>query len=132
MSSNQDFATPTARARGLGSAKAGTEHHIRQRVSAIALIFLVPWFLFSVINAVQAGYDGAQDWVAQPWNAILLILTAGAAFYHMRLGMQVVIEDYIYTPGMKSALLILNSFASIALFVTVAVSVLKIWFTAGV
>lgn len=132
MSSKQDFITPTARARGLGSAKAGTEHHIRQRVSAIALIFLVPWFLFSVINAVQAGHDGALDWVAQPWNAILLILTCGAAFYHMRLGMQVVIEDYIYTPGMKSALLILNSFACIALFVATAVSVLKIWFTAGV
>ena len=89
---SHDFTTPTARARGLGSAKAGTEHHIRQRVSAIALIFLVPWFLFSVINAVQGGYDGALDWVAQPWNAVLLILTFGAAIYHMRLGMQIVIE----------------------------------------
>ena len=128
---SHDFTTPTARARGLGSAKAGTEHHIRQRVSAIALVFLVPWFLFSVINAVQGGYDGALDWVSQPWNAVLLILTFGAAFYHMRLGMQVVIEDYIYTPGMKSTLLILNSFACIALFVTVALSVLKLWIGAG-
>ena len=92
----------------------------------------MPWFLFSVINAVQGGYDGALDWVAQPWNAVLLILTFGAAIYHMRLGMQIVIEDYIYTPGMKSALLILNSFACIALFVVMTVSVLKIWFTAGV
>ncbi len=74
----------------------------------------------------------AQAWAAKPWNAILLILTAGAAFFHMRIGMQVVIEDYIAKTGTKSALLILNSFACIALFVTVALSVLKSWIGTGV
>ncbi|MEO0817546.1 MAG: succinate dehydrogenase, hydrophobic membrane anchor protein [Pseudomonadota bacterium] len=131
MASSPDFSTPMARARGLGSAKAGTDHHIRQRVSAIALIFLVPWFLYSVIHASQAGFAGAQAWVAQPWNAILLILTFGAAFYHMRLGMQVVIEDYINKSGRKSALLIANTFATLALFAVTALSVLKIWISVG-
>lgn len=131
MAGPQDFSTPMARARGLGSAKAGTEHHIRQRVSAIALIFLVPWFLFSVIYASQAGFSGAQAWVAQPWNAILLILTFAAAFYHMRLGMQVVIEDYIYKSGMKTTLLIGNTFATVALFAVTVLSVMKIWISAG-
>lgn len=131
MAAHQDFSTPMARARGLGSAKAGTEHHIRQRVSAIALIFLVPWFLYSVIHASKAGFAGAQAWVAEPWNAILLILTFGAAFYHMRLGMQVVIEDYIHKSGMKSTLLIANTFATLALFAVTALCVLKIWISAG-
>ena len=126
------FVTPAKSARGLGSAKSGTQHHIRQRVTAIALAFLIPWFLFSIINAFGAGYTGAREWAGQPWNPILLILTAGAAFYHMRLGMQVVIEDYIIKSGTKSALLILNSFAVIALFVAVALSVLKLWIGAGV
>ena len=130
MSFNE-FITPAKAARGLGSAKSGTELHIRQRVSAIALVFLVPWFLFSIINAMDAGLEGAQDWASQPLNAILLILTAGAAFFHMRLGMQIVIEDYIAKTGTKSALLIVNSFVCIALFATVALSVLKLWIGAG-
>ncbi|CAN0470082.1 unnamed protein product [Scytosiphon promiscuus] len=91
--SSHDFITPAKMARGLGSAKSGTETHIRQRVSAIALIFLVPWFVYSIINAMSGNIVDAQAWAAKPWNAILLILTAGAAFFHMRMGMQVVIED---------------------------------------
>src|SRR3990167_1354245 len=104
------FVTPTKITRGLGSAKSGTGHHIRQRVSALALIVLVPWFLFSVMKAALGGYADAVSWVASPLNATLLVLTAGAAFYHMRLGMQVVIEDYIGKSGTRAALLILNTF----------------------
>ena len=129
MSTN--FKTPTASARGLGSAKSGTGHHIKQRVSAIALLFLIPWFLYAVIAASRGGYDGATAWLAQPWNAILMILTLGAAFYHMRLGMQVVIEDYIQKAGMKQGLLILNTFVCVGLFTATALSVLKVWISAG-
>ncbi len=126
-----EFQTPTKTTRGLGSAKEGTGHYIRQRVTAIALLFLVPWFLFSVIHACKAGFAGASLWVAQPLNAVLLILTFGAAFYHMRLGMQVVIEDYINKTSTRFALLLLNTFAAIAAFAAAALSVMKIWFTAG-
>jgi len=129
--SNSKFLTPAKAARGLGSAKSGTSHHIRQRVTALALIFLVPWFIFSVINAIQGGEAAAAEWVAQPLPAILLILTAAATIYHMRLGMQVVIEDYIAKPATRGALLILNSFACIALFTAVALSVVKLWIGAG-
>lgn len=131
MSASQPYQTPRARARGLGSAKEGVGHFIKQRVSAIALVFLIPWFLFAVMNAVEAGYASARDWAGQPWNAILLILTFGAAFFHMRLGMQVVIEDYIHRTSTKQALLILNTFAAIGLFAVTALTVLRIWFTAG-
>ena len=127
-----DFKTPTAAARGLGSAKSGTEHHIRQRVSAIALALLVPWFLYAVIAASRSGVEGATAFLAQPWNAILMILTLGAAFYHMRLGMQVVVEDYIGKAGMKQGLLILNTFVCLGLFAATALSVLKVWITASV
>ncbi|WP_018148848.1 succinate dehydrogenase, hydrophobic membrane anchor protein [Henriciella marina] len=126
-----DFKTPAAAARGLGSAKAGTGHHIKQRVSAIALFFLVPWFLYAVIAATRGGYDGATVWMSQPWNAILLILTLGAAFFHMRLGVQVIIEDYIHKAGMKQGLLILNTFVCVGLFAATALSVLKVWISAG-
>jgi succinate dehydrogenase / fumarate reductase membrane anchor subunit len=131
MGLSQDFATPTARARGLGSAKSGVGAYIGQLSSAVALAMLVPWFIFSVISAVGAGYQGAAEWVARPWNAILLILTFGAAFYHMRIGMRVIIEDYIGQGGTRTALLLLNSFAAIALFVATSATVLKIWISAG-
>ncbi len=125
------MSTSAKTVRGLGAAGAGTLHHIRQRVSAVALVFLVPWFLYSIIHACKAGYEGALTWVAQPLNAILLILTLGAALYHMRLGLQVVIEDYIAKSGTRQALLILNTFAVIALAAATILSVLKIWFTAA-
>ena len=86
------YRSPAGRVRGLGSAKEGTTHFIRQRVSAIGLLFLVPWFLISGVTAAQGGYAGVVEWVSSPINATLLILTLGAAFYHMRLGMQVVVE----------------------------------------
>ncbi len=124
---SSSYRTPIARARGLGSAKEGVGHFIQQRVTAIALIVLVPWFVISAVLAVPAGYDGAVEWMAKPWNAIALILLAAAAFFHMRLGMQVVIEDYIHKHGMKQALLILNTFVAIALFAATAMSVLKVW-----
>ncbi|MEL6474464.1 MAG: succinate dehydrogenase, hydrophobic membrane anchor protein [Pseudomonadota bacterium] len=130
--STTNFQTPAKAARGLGSAKEGTGHYIKQRVSAIALIFLVPWFLFSVIGAARSGYTGALEWVAQPLTAILLILTFGAAFYHMRLGMQVVIEDYLWKRSARQGFLILNTFVAIALFAATALSVLKISIAAAV
>ena len=125
--SNGDFLTPTKVTRGLGSAKSGTTHHIRQRVSALALIVLVPWFLYAIIKAVSSGYGGALAWAMHPLNALLLILTAAAAFYHMRLGMQVVIEDYIGKAATRGALMILNTFAAAILFAAVALSVIRIW-----
>jgi hypothetical protein len=76
--SNSQFLTPTKAARGLGSAKSGTHHHIGQRVSAIALIFLVPWFLFSVINAVQ-GVDHTYDVVVVGAGGAGLRAALGAA-----------------------------------------------------
>ena len=122
----QSIRTPLGQVRGLGSARHGAGHFITQRVSAIALLFLVPWFLITLISAVRGGYDGALIYIADPFNAVLIILTVGAALYHMRLGMQVVVEDYILRNSTKTVMLILNTFICITLFAASAYAVLKI------
>ncbi|MDP3495756.1 MAG: succinate dehydrogenase, hydrophobic membrane anchor protein [Hyphomonadaceae bacterium] len=124
--SKESIRTPLGKVRGLGSAKHGAGHFITQRVSAIALLFLVPWFLISLIAAVRGGYDGALAWVADPINAVLILLAVGAALYHMRLGMQVVVEDYIAKNSTKTFLLIVNTFICVVLFVAAAYAVLKV------
>jgi succinate dehydrogenase / fumarate reductase, membrane anchor subunit len=122
----QSIRTPLGQVRGLGSAKHGAGHFITQRVSAVALIFLVPWFLITLIGAVRGGYDGALAYIADPFNAVLIILAVGATLYHMRLGMQVVVEDYIARNSTKAVLLILNTFICVTLFAAAAYAVLKI------
>lgn len=122
----QSIRTPLGRVRGLGSARHGVGHFITQRVSAIALVVLVPWFLITLIGAVRGGYEGALAYLSDPLNAVVVILAVSASLYHMRLGMQVVIEDYIAKPGLRISLLVLNTFVCIALFATAAYAVLKI------
>lgn len=118
--------SPLRTVRGLGAAKHGAEHFIAQRVSAVALALLAPWFVISIALTMGAGYDAARAWVAQPLNALLLIALIVAAFYHMRLGLQVVIEDYIQKPAAKAALLLLNLFATLGSGLAAAFAVIKI------
>lgn len=96
---NHRYRTPLKQARGLGSAKEGTQHFILQRLTAIALVFLACWFLYFVIGLMQADYLTASDAVARPWNATLLIAFLLAMFWHAQLGVQVVIEDYVHRHG---------------------------------
>ena len=119
--------TSTKSVRGLGAAGSGTQHHIRQRVSALALLILVPWFLYSVTSAMGAGYEGALAWMSKTYNAVPLILLISAALYHMRLCMEVVIEDYIGKTGTRQALLILNAFVVLVMFVAATLAVLGVW-----
>lgn len=118
--------TPLGKVRGLGAAKEGAHHFIVQRASAIALLFLLPWFLISMLLAVRGGYQGAVDFIANPLNAVLALMTVGATLYHMQVGMQVVIEDYIGKAGTRIFLLLLNTFFAVALFAAAAFSVLEI------
>ncbi len=118
--------TPRAQVRGLGSAKHGVGHFIGQRVSAVALLFLVPWFLISLLGALTGGYSTAMMWIEVPLHALCILLTLTAAIYHMRLGKQVIIEDYISRHVTRMILLMLNTFFCILLFVVTAYSVLLI------
>ena len=91
-------------------------------------IFLVPWFMFSIINAMGAGMEAAQAWAGQPLNAILLILLVTGAFYHAALGLQVVIEDYVHNEACKIASLTAMTFAVVIVGIACVVSVLKLAF----
>lgn len=94
---NADLQTPLKRARGLGSAKSGTDHFIVQRVTALALIPLVLWVIYLALALMHADYAHARALVHQPLNALLLIAFVIATFWHTQLGVQVVIEDYVHT-----------------------------------
>ena len=89
---------PLKRARGLGSAKDGTGHYIVQRITAIALVFLSIYVVFLLLSLVGSDYASVRASVAAPFNAVLLIAFLIASFWHAKLGMQVVIEDYVHTP----------------------------------
>ena len=105
-----DLRTPLARARGLGSGKTGTEHFWIQRVTAIALALLVPWLIGVLVSMAGADADAARAMLARPWNAILMTAFAVAMFWHAKLGIQVVIEDYVHTRASEVTLQLLNTF----------------------
>src|SRR5258708_16636215 len=104
---NGDLRTPLARARGLGSAKAGVAHWWAQRLTAIALIPLVVWFAISLVMLSGADYAMARAWIGSPRVMVLLILTIGIGLHHGQLGLQVVIEDYVHGDGRNLALIVI-------------------------
>jgi len=84
-----------SRARGLGAARDGFHHWWIERLTAIALVPLTLWFTTAVISVVGADYDTFAAWLAKPWNAALMIMFISAAFLHGKMGMEVIIEDYV-------------------------------------
>lgn len=116
--------SPLGRARGLGSAKEGLAHWWAQRLTAVALVPLVLWFVVAVIANVGADYDAMRGWLGNPFNATLLILLLVAVFHHAQLGIQVVIEDYIHCHALKTAGIIVTKLVAVALGAYGVVSVL--------
>lgn len=118
--------SPLGRVRGLGSAKQGSHHWWIQRVSSMALLPLMLWFILSVATMGGKEYAEVVAWIAHPLNATLLLLSIGLAFQHAASGLQVVIEDYTRSEMVRMAV-ILAVKAACALFgVLAAVAVLKI------
>ena len=120
--------TAIGRVRGLGSAKTGTEHWWMQRVTAVALIPLTLWFAASVVSLAGADFETAYLWVASPAGAVPMILLLVVGLWHGKLGLQVVIEDYIHAEGLKVALLLLLTLATVALGAAGVFAVCKISF----
>lgn len=125
------YRTALGRVRGLGSAKHGVGHFIGQQVSALALIVLVLWSVYSALGLAQADYAVAGAWMHSPWHAVPLALLLGVAFYHGQIGMRVVIEDYIHKALSKNLLLILNLFVCWLGAVIGVFSILKVAFGGG-
>jgi len=120
--------TPLSRVRGLGSAKSGTEHFWRQRLTAIANIPLVLFFVISIVILAGSDHAGFVAYMSNPIVAILMLLMIVSALYHMCLGMQVIIEDYIHSEGLKVIALLGNTFFSIAVGVGCVFAILKLSF----
>lgn len=120
--------TPLARVRGLGSAKEGAHHWWAQRLTAIALVPLTLWFVYSVATMAGASHAAVAAWVASPLNTILLVLLIAATFHHLQLGVQVVLEDYVHSEAVKIVSLILVKFASIVFGVACIYAVLRVAF----
>jgi succinate dehydrogenase / fumarate reductase membrane anchor subunit len=87
---------PLAKARGLGSAKDGLGHWWTQRLTAVALMLLTPWFVYLALGLIGADQFTVRTTIAQPLNATLLLAFVFALFWHAQLGLQVVVEDYIH------------------------------------
>jgi succinate dehydrogenase / fumarate reductase membrane anchor subunit len=118
--------TPLARVRGLGTAKDGTHHWWLQRVTSVALVPLILWFVISMLSVSRADYETFQNWLSNPIRAGLMMALLLAAFYHANLGMQVIYEDYVRPEGAKVVAVLATQFVLFLLGAISVVAVLKI------
>lgn len=95
---------PLARARGHGSAKRGVHHWYLQRATAVLLILMVIWLMYAICSLSGASYVTALEFLSSPFNAAAALLFSITGLYHAMLGLQVVIEDYIHSPGLEIGL----------------------------
>ena len=119
--------TPLARARGLGSAKEGSHHWWAQRLTAIALVPLSLWFIYSLVCIGSMDYNTAVEWLQSPVTSVLMILFVVALFYHAQLGIQVVVEDYVRCEVLKISCIILTSFLMLFAGISGVLAILKVF-----
>jgi len=120
------YRSPLGRVRGLGSAKDGTHHWWMQRVTAIALVPLGLWFAVKIVRLAHADWETAVTAFASPLVTALALILIGAGFYHLKLGLQVVIEDYVHHRPTEVFLQLAQTFLCTLLGLLGAVSVLKL------
>lgn len=118
--------TEIGRVRGLGAAHRGTEHWIAQRMTAFGNLILFSWLAVSIVLMGGLSRTAVAEWLAAPIPATLLILLIGNVFYHARLGLQVLIEDYVHDEGNKAGALAALNLVAVAGAVFGIVCVLKV------
>ncbi len=112
---------------GLGSAHKGVEHYVKQRVTAVALLVLIPLFLLQFLSSFTSGYNGVMAWLGSPFGAAVTFLCISAMVVHMRLGVQTAIEDY-FGGFLRTLGLWLNNLFSLALWLTAVYALISINF----
>jgi succinate dehydrogenase / fumarate reductase membrane anchor subunit len=123
--------TNVGKVRGLGSARGGTHHWIAQRVTAIGNALLVSWLIAGLVMLPAHDHTAITGWLSQPIVAIPMMLMIISVFYHIRLGLQVLVEDYVHDDGLKFATLVLLNFYAIGAGAVGLFSVAKIAFAGG-
>ena len=124
--SGSSLRSPLGRARGYGSAKEGVQTYLAERISAVALVPLALWFVFSVAQLPLLSYPAVRHWVAAPSVALMLVMFLAVLFYHSSLGVKVVVEDYVAGEGKKLVVLLFVKFAHAVLAAAGIFAVLKI------
>jgi len=128
MSGNTHIRTPLARVRGFGTAKSGTGHFWHQRVTAIANIPLTIAVVIILITLLGRNQAAVAQILGSPAIAIIMLLFVGSITIHMRIGMAVIIEDYVHDETAKLALLMANTFFTIVVGLTAAFGIIKLSF----
>ena len=122
------MSTSLSRVRGLGAARSGTEAFWRQRLTAVANVPLTVAFIFIVISLLGRNHAAVVQILGAPLIAVILMLFILSITTHMRIGMQVIIEDYVHGEGAKLVLLIANTFFAIAIALACAFALLMLCF----
>lgn len=118
--------SPFDHTQGLGSAREGVGHWWTQRVTAVALIPLTLWFAGALMAHITSDYGAVIHWLREPFTTVLIVLLLIALFYHVALGLQVVIEDYVHDDRLKIPAVIGTQLGSFTLAVAGIVAVLRI------
>lgn len=121
--------TNIGRVRGLGSAQEGAHHWILQRVTAVGNLALITWLIFSLLRLPNYEHELMIGWLSSPLVAVPMILMLVSIFWHLRLGLQVLIEDYVPDHGMKFGLILLLNFFAIGGAALGIFAVAKVAFT---
>ena len=118
--------SPLAQVPGSESAEGGTKHWWAQRVTAVALLILGGWFLYSIMQLDSFAHSALLAWAGRPFNSIMLLLLSVTLAWHSALGVQVVLEDYVHGSMIKVASLLLNRFAHAFLAIAAVVAIVRI------
>ena len=120
--------TPIARVRGLGSARSGAHHWWLERLTSVSTLLLLVWFVVSLLRLPSLEHSAVTEWLSAPLGAVPMLLLIVSTFWHLKLGLQVVIEDYVHEEGMKFFSITLLNFFTIALGALAFFAVLRIAF----
>jgi len=122
------MSTPLARVRGLGAARSGTEHFWRQRLTAVANVPLTIAFVLIVVALLGRNHAAVVQILGSPLIAVIMLLFIFSITVHMRIGMQVIIEDYVQDEGSRVVLLMANTFFAVVVGLASAFAVLMLSF----
>jgi succinate dehydrogenase / fumarate reductase, membrane anchor subunit len=116
--------SPLGRVLGRGSAGEGVSHWWMQRVTAVALLPLTAWFAYALLTHPLQSYESMRGWLGQPWVAVPSILLVLTLALHSKLGIQVVVEDYVHGKVTKTSMLLLSTFVHVSAAVAAVFAIL--------